>query len=182
MFAELFTGALDAIKLAPRYLAPVGLVAAALLFTPQEYLQVVGVHQLAQDYRPVLGLLLLFCAATLLVAISLALWRAVGNGWGGRKFKRHIHQRLGRLSEDEKQILRFYISQQTRANTLRIDDGIVQGLVAAGIIYRSANMGSLVDGFSHNISEIAWEYLHENHALLNGRTNTYRTDKGQRHW
>lgn len=182
MFAELFTAALDAIKLAPRYLAPIGILSAALLFTPQKYLQVVGVHQLAQDYRPVFGLLMLFCAATLVVSISVALWRATSRGWGKRKFKRRIHQRLTRLSEDEKQILRFYISQQTRSNTLRIDDGIVQGLVAAGVIYRSANMGSIVDGFSHNISEVAWEYLHENHVLLNGRTNTYRTDKGQRCW
>ena len=55
MFAELFTAALNAIKLAPRYPAPIGIVAAALVFIPQEYLQVIGVHQLAQDYRPVLG-------------------------------------------------------------------------------------------------------------------------------
>lgn len=182
MLNELLTGVLDAVKLAPRYLAPVGLVAAMLLFVPQEYLQVVGVHQLAQDYRPVLGLALLFCIATLVMLVGHALWRSTGSRWRRYKFRRCIHQRLGRLSEDEKQILRFYISQQTRANTLRIDDGVVQGLVAAGVIYRSAQIGSLVDGFSHNISEIAWKHLDKNEVLLEGSTNTYRTDKRPRYW
>jgi len=35
------------------------------------------------------------------------------------------------LTEEEKKILRFYFTKQTRSNVLRIDDGDVQGLVAA---------------------------------------------------
>jgi hypothetical protein len=89
----------------------------------------------------------------------------------------HITARLNRLTEDEKQILRYYFAKQTRANNLRVDDGTVQGLVADGIIYRSASLGTMYGGFAHNISDIAWDYLIMNPNLLEGETNFYRTDK-----
>ena len=91
-------------------------------------------------------------------------------------------KRLHSLTEDEKQILRFYIAENTRANTLRIEDGVVQGLISDRIIYQSASLGSILDGFAHNINDFAWDYLHVNPHLLEGTTNTCRTDKRRRNW
>ena len=91
-------------------------------------------------------------------------------------------ERLNRLTEDEKQILRFYLAENTRANMLRIEDGVVQGLKADGIIFQSASLGNVLEGFAHNISDFAWDYLHINPHLLDGTTNTYRTDKRRRLW
>lgn len=65
---------------------------------------------------------------------------------------------------------------------LKVDDGVVQRLVANRIIYRSASMGSLLEGFAHNITDAAWDYIHANPHILQGTTNTYRTDKRERGW
>jgi hypothetical protein len=87
-----------------------------------------------------------------------------------------IIDKLNSLTEDEKQILRYYIAKDTRTNVLRVDDGVVQGLVAAGIIYRSANVGNILEGFAHNITDLAWDYLYVHRDVLQGTTDLYRTD------
>jgi len=96
--------------------------------------------------------------------------------------RQRIAHKLSSLTEGEKQILRYYFAKDTRANTLKIDDGVVQGLVANRIIYRSASMGSILDGFAHNITDAAWNYICANPEVLQGTTNTYRTDKRERGW
>ena len=94
-----------------------------------------------------------------------------------KELKKTSLARLHRLTEDEKQILRFYFAKGTKANVLRFDDGVVQGLASAGIIYMSAPIGNMFEGFAYNISDFAWDYLHEHKELLAGTTNTSRTDK-----
>ena len=91
-----------------------------------------------------------------------------------------MYAKLENLTEEEKQIMRYYLATKSRSNTLRIDDGVVNSLVANRIIYRGASVGNMLEGFAHNISDIAWEYLHSHPELLVGSTNTYRTDKGNR--
>ena len=72
---------------------------------------------------------------------------------------------------------RYYIANKTRANKLRISDGIVTALEADGIIYRSSSIGALVTGFAFNISDVAWDYLNKHPELLAGETDDWRTDK-----
>jgi len=78
--------------------------------------------------------------------------------------------------------LRYYFAKNTRANMLKINDGVVQGLVADHIIYRSASMGDILEGFAHNITDFVWDYIHTNPKVLQGTTNFYRTDKRERGW
>jgi hypothetical protein len=182
MFAEGAKTFLEFLKLAPRYLIALGVMAAFLLFIDERLLKFIGVLEFAQSYRPVLGLTLIVTGALFLVSIAADGWALAKGWWRRRGFYRRIADRLNSLTEDEKQILRYYFAEQTRANSLRIDDGVVQGLVAEGIIYRSASVGNMLDGFAHNISDIAWEYLQAHPHLLNGTTNTYRTDKKSTYW
>lgn len=168
---------LEVLKLAPRYLVALGLTLGILILAPDEYIQRLGVSDLAKDYRQVIGISFILCVALLLVSGASGLWYAGFNWVRQWQFKRKLSKRLSRLTEDEKQILRYYISQNTRSNRLRIDDGVVQGLAGSGVIFLSATMGNALEGFAHNINEIAWDMLHENPALLIGSTNTYRTDK-----
>jgi hypothetical protein len=171
---ESFTKAL---QLAPRYLAVIAISCGVYLFAPEEWIAKLGLDNLDQKYRPYIGGVFLVSSGVVVVAI--VRWIAMF-GWACihvRGIKRKVIKRLNSLTEDEKQILRFYISQQTRANTLRVDDGIVQGLVSAGIIYRSTQIGNMLEGFSYNIQDFAWEHLHEHPNLLIGSTNTYRTDR-----
>ena len=182
MLAEAAKTFLEFLKLAPRYLIALGVMAAIILFSGEEFLKFIGVFQFAQDNRPMLGLTLVATVSLFAVSVAADLVASVKRKWRSRKFYRRVTDRLNRLTEDEKQILRYYFSEQTRANSLRIDDGVVQELVTEGIIYRSASLGNMLDGFAHNISDIAWDYLHVHPHLLNGTTNTYRTDKQPSYW
>ncbi|WP_440216648.1 superinfection exclusion B family protein [Chromobacterium piscinae] len=182
MFAEAAKTFLEFLKLAPRYLIALGVMAGFLLFANKEFLKLIGVFELAQNNRPMLGLTLVVTAALFVVSVmgdSIAL---VKQWWFRRRRYRRIEERLQRLTEDEKQILRYYLAENTRANTLRIDDGVVQGLKASGIIHLSSSMGNALEGFAHNINEFAWDYLHVHPHLLEGTTNTYRTDKQESYW
>ena len=177
MTEALIKALLDFLKLTPRYLVVFGVTSALLLFSGENFLKRIGVYQFAQDYRAWLGIIFLLSSALLIVAIPIKITKWVKQWWKNRKFFQRMTQRLHSLTEDEKQILRFYIGKQTKSNVLDISDGIVQGLVASGIIYRAASIGNLVEGFAYNISEIAWDYLHIHPELLEGSTNLYRTDK-----
>lgn len=182
MVSDFAKSALEFLKLAPRYLVSVAVAAGVLLFSPAAWLEQIGLDGFAHTNRQWLGLTFLISA----VLWGVAVVAAVG-GWIRRKaFRRsieqHVVRKLQSLTEDEKQILRYYLAKNTRANMLKIDDGVVQGLVSDRIIYRSASMGNILEGFAHNISDFAWDYLHEHPQLLLGSTNLYRTDKRESHW
>jgi len=182
MLSEIFNPILEALKLAPRYFLALGAFCAFLLFAPAEFLKHIALDDFAQNYRTALGLAFVASVSLLLVSAGLAVSRGISGWWQERQLYRRIAERLNSLTEDEKQILRFYMAEQTKANMLRIDDDVVKGLVTSGIIYRSASVGNILEGFAHNISEFAWNYLQVNPHVLNGTTNTYRTDRREGLW
>ena len=172
---------LESLKIAPRYLIAVGLVAGLILFGGTKFQETLGLPQFAKDHRAILGILFLSSIVILLVAIGSGGLDRINHFLRERKFHNGIIKRLQRLTEDEKQILRYYIAKDTRSNMLSIEDGVVQGLVSDQIIYRSATLGNTREGFAHNISDFVWDYLHVDPETLNGSTNTYRTDKRERY-
>ncbi|MFN0304475.1 MAG: superinfection exclusion B family protein [Burkholderiales bacterium] len=182
MIAEAAKAFLEFLKLAPRYLIALGVMAAVLLFASEVFLKFIGVFEFAQDNRPILGLTLVVTGALFAVSVAGDGIALVKQWWLRRHRYRRITERLNCLTEDEKQILRFYLAENTYANMLRIDDGVVQGLKANGIIFQSASLGNALEGFAHNISDFAWNYLHVHPHLLEGTTNTYRTDKRESYW
>jgi len=179
MLTEAPKALLEFLKLTPRYLIALFAMASVLLFCPEEFLKFIGVLELAKDYRAVLGIAFVVTGVLLVTSIASTMAAAFKRGARKRHFQRGIAERLNRLTEDEKEILRFYIAQNTRANMLRIDDGVVQGLVTSGIIYRSARFGDAIYGWAHNINEFAWDYLQIQPDLLDGTSNRERTDRKQ---
>ena len=177
MLADLSKSALDFLKLSPRYLFSIALISASFLFFPRLWLEAIGLYKFSEEYRQWLGLTLMISANLWVVANILALWKFLGRHARQRKMRREVVRKLTSLTEDEKQILRYYLAENTRANTLRVDDGVVRGLVTSRIIYQSASIGNLLEGFAHNLTDFAWDYLHEYPELLDGTSNYYRTDK-----
>jgi hypothetical protein len=173
---------LEVLKLAPRYLIALGVMAAVLLFADEKFLKFIGVFDFAQNNRPMLGLTLIVTSSLFVVSVWTDGISIAKRWWKNRNIYRRVTDRLNCLTEDEKQILRYYINKKTRANFLRIDDGIVQGLVAQGIIYQSSTVGTMLGGFAHNISDIAWDYLNVHPHLLDCTTDTCRTDRSRSHW
>ena len=170
------------LKLTPRHFISLGLISAVLLFADEQSLKFIGVFDFVQHYRLWLGTIFVVSIVVVAVFISADGLSVIVNWWMNRKLYERVTRRLNCLSEDEKQILRFYIANQTRTNFLRHDDEIVQDLISTGIIYYSSSPGSLFEGFAHNISDIAWEYLYKNAHLLNGTTTTIRTDDVPSAW
>ncbi|KTS98349.1 superinfection exclusion B family protein [Pseudomonas parafulva] len=182
MLADFLKFFLELLKLAPRYFVAFGITAAGLIFMPPDWLERLGLENFVVQNKQWLGLVLL---------ISTMLWTVFIVASGCNALKRWIHRRrscartirrLQSLTEGEKEILRYYLALGTRTNVLKVDDGVVQGLVSKGIIYRAASMGDLIEGFAHNITDLAWDYLHLHPEVLEGDNNRYRTDKRLRPW
>jgi len=75
------------------------------------------------------------------------------------------NQRLHKLTQDEKPILKEYIDQRVRSREFSLMNGTVAALVRNGILYRSAEDG-LVHSWAFSIEQWAFEYLDQNRALL----------------
>jgi hypothetical protein len=182
MIETFISGAVSFIKLAPRYIVGIGLIAGFMLWADSRILEELGLYEISIAFKSYLGFAIVFSGAFSFVYIFLAIKNLIIENYQKREFRKAIDKRLAALTEDEKQILRYYFAKNTRANSLRVDDGVVQGLVAARIIYRSATIGDMVDGFAFNITDYAWEQIHKNPQFLEGTTNTYQTHKVLSPW
>lgn len=182
MLAELLKFALELLKLAPRYFVAFGAAAAGLLFMPADWLSRLGLERFATENKQWLGLVLLVSTVLWGVFVVVSCWGAVKRVFYRRRNDARTIRKLQSLTEGEKEILRYYLGEGTRTNVLKVDDGVVQGLVANRIIYRAASMGNLLEGFAHNITDLAWDYLHLYPEVLIGTNNYYRTDKNPRGW
>lgn len=165
------------LKLAPRYLVAVIVFCSVLLFVEDDIAKILGVYNFTQNYRQWLGIALVGTSSLVIIDWSIKISTVIRNRVLRVKKEKSILQSLHSLTEEEKQILRYYFAKQSKSNVLRVDDGIVNGLVAKGVIFRAASQGNLVEGFAHNINELVWNYLDVNLGLLDGKTDFYRTDK-----
>jgi hypothetical protein len=106
---------------------------------------------------------LLTVGAACLVAVNLAvlLWNAVYAKWLLKREKNRIRKHLLTLTEDEQEIIGMYVRQKTRSMYLHPNDGVVEGLELAGVIYQTTIHGTLSKGFAYNLTPIAWELLDE---------------------
>lgn len=182
MNSEIIKTILDIIKLAPRYMILVTVICGALLFMSEGFSVRLGVKDLVDSQRQWLGIGLVVSVSIWGVSIFSFLWNWASGKYYGKKIHNMMIEKLCSLTENEKQILRYYLATDSRANTLKIDDGVVQELVRKRIIFQSASLGNMMEGFAHNINEAAWDYLHVHPHVLDGNTNTYRTDKREDIW
>lgn len=92
-----------------------------------------------------------------------------------QKSKKALHgkqKQLHALTPDEKAYLLPFISDKKNTEYFLVEDGIANGLVAKGILYRAATVGSTLYGFAHNLQPWAREYLEANlHLLADASTN-----------
>jgi len=169
---------LQALKFAPRYLVSLAIGCAFLLFSSESLLKNLGIYDLTQHYRAVIAIVFIFTSVLFVVDRSIAIFGWIRFRMEVSKISKARLKRLHSLTEDEKQILRFYIFQKTRTSVLRIDDGVVQGLESAGIIYQSSNIGNYLKAFAYNVTEFSWEYINQHQEILTGTTKKIRGNEG----
>ncbi len=160
-----FSKYLDWIKLSPRYLLPISIFTGIVLFGPSWLLDTLGMAGVVANYRFYFGLVFLL-STVLLVSSGLVVGFEQAAHWVLDKLLlKQRRQRLHRLSEPEKQVLRGYVYKGTPTQYFSIADGVVGGLEDAGIIYKSSNVGN-VKNWAYNIQPWAWEYLNSHPQLL----------------
>ncbi|KAB7765723.1 super-infection exclusion protein B [Xanthomonas sacchari] len=179
---EWIKGIADVLKLGPRYLFAGMVLAGGALFLPTTVHKKLGLSDWIVAYRSWVGLVFAVCAVLTALSALLWLWRRLRLAWETKQERTAIVERLQKLTEPEKQILRYYFAKNTRSNFLRHQDGVVAGLAAIGVIYLASRTGTLTEGFAYNISDYAWKIIREKPHVLLGETNFYRCDKPDSPW
>lgn len=75
----------------------------------------------------------------------------------GRRTIRIVKKRLKNLTDDEKILLRNYISDKKRTALFPMSEGIAEGLVAKKILYRPSRISLEHGVFSYNIQDLAYD-------------------------
>ena len=167
---------IEFLKLTPRYLVALWLPTAVILFAPPQFNQRLGISKFTDDYRFWIGIVFLVTSTLFITHTLTPAFAWIREAMRVHIIAKNMKRYLRGLTEDEKQILRFYIRKETKTNYLRITNGVAQGLVARGIIRRVTDIGDQLEGFAHNICDLAWDYLNEHHTLLDGTTTICKTD------
>ena len=111
MIAEIVKALIDVLKLAPRYLAAVALIAGALIFLPGSWLDLLGLQDFSTRHRSWLGLAFIVSIGICIVALASWAIDLVLGAFRKLRVRRFIVDKLNRLTEDEKQILRYYFAE-----------------------------------------------------------------------
>ncbi|WP_166212979.1 super-infection exclusion protein B [Cognatiluteimonas telluris] len=158
--------ALGWFKLPQRVLWALLLIAGLVLWGPGWFVSGLGLEAFIATYRMWLGVVfLLFLAATLPTPIQ---WVAT-KAWEWLKERRGMKARRARLhdlSSDEKEVLRYYLTNNVRTQTLDCADGIAPALERAWIIYRASNVSQGYTDFAYNIQQWALDYIREHPEVL----------------
>ena len=157
--------AIAALKLPLKIISALCIALAAVLFVGDKTLDALGLKAVVAAFRPYIG-------AVFIVSISIVAVAAIGpvisylGSWVAEAiWIRLRRKRLHELSPDEKQILAYYVGNQTRSQSLPIQSGVVNALVAETIISRGSTIGS-IRGFDYIIQPWAWSYLNKHPELL----------------
>lgn len=156
-------------NLAVKPLLAVAVASGFLLFSSAPFVAKLGMTKLIADYRSWLGLALVISCAYLLAHALVFLAQHGRDTFEARATRKARMAFLKGLTPDEKGRLVPYIHDQRASVVYQITDGVVQGLVAKGILFRSANVG-YGTAFSFNIQPWVRQEIEKNGALLDGAT------------
>lgn len=156
---------LDWIKLPTKTLAALCIVFGVMVFSGDAALENFGLEAFVEEYRAYLGVGFLATLALTAVNSLAAVWKFIYPWIAEAYWIRLGRKRLQSLTPTETEILRYYIENQTRSQSLRIQDGTVNALQREKIIIRGSSLGSL-HGFDFIIQPWAWEYLNEHPEFL----------------
>ncbi len=153
------------LKLPTKALVGVCVASGILLFSTDELLRMLGLQTLVAEYRPYVGVVFLLSLVFVLVSASGGLIQ-ITRPWVVDAYRIRIgKKRLQNLNPEERQLLAYYIKNQTRSQSLDVKSGTVNALAREHIIIRGSNLGTYY-GFDYIIQPWAWEYLNKNPHLL----------------
>lgn len=146
------------IKLSPKYLLPISLICGFLIFSNQPVLDLFGVNDLVINFRPVIGIVFLVSSTLVISDLIIKVFNHLKKYIKVRHDYKHLKDRLNKMTPDEKDIILSYLYNNSRTLYLPITNGIVNELVAFGIIYQASKVGE-VESWAFNIQPWVWNYL-----------------------
>jgi hypothetical protein len=164
--APLITTVKDA---GPKVYAAVVIATLLLLFLPANIIATMGLTEFRLSNQPIIAALLIISGSLLAVHILFGgapYAKSKLKNWSWRKATREY---LDDLTNEEKEFLGIYINGGKNTRYAPIHDGVANGLVAKGIIYRASNFsvggvpGAL---FAFNLQHYARKVLNKNRKLL----------------
>lgn len=139
------------------------------VFLPDGAITKIGLTEIKSKYGTYLGLAFFFSLSFLLAAAIYKVW----NIWIGPNLKElanlyYLKKDAKNLTDEEKEILRYFIENKTRSANLSLKNGVVLGLEQRKIIIRLGILGTdaISMSFPFNIQPWAWEYFNKNPDLL----------------
>lgn len=136
-----------------------------MLFANDKALDTLGLTTFVAESRAFIGAAFVVSVCIISVALISAIasfaWPWLAQSFRIRQHRRRLHD----LDPAEKEILAYYIDNQTRSQNLPIQSGIVNALQSEKIIVHGSTLGS-VYGFDFIIQPWAWDYLNKHPELL----------------
>jgi Super-infection exclusion protein B len=149
----------------PRFMAAICIVCFVLLCLPLRTLSALGLQGMVLKYHAHIVLVFMFSSAMLL-SYPIEYVARNSHGWAmDRIYWKRIKERLHNLSEDEKHVLRPYITNNKRTNYFYLNNGTVAELCLCRILY-IPNTRYLMSHVPHTMSDRVWKYLHKHPELL----------------
>ena len=157
---------IDWIKLPPRLIAALALTIGVLLFSPQAFVDRLGLADIVEGFRGWIGLGFLVFSALLFSHLAAWLRKACWPWIGEAILIRRGKKRLACLDDAERKLLAQFLEANSRSLSLPVDNGTVNVLVKERILFQVSRLGDFVEGFAFAIQPWAWEYLQEKRELL----------------
>src|SRR6266567_5133442 len=143
---DFLSKALEWLK-SPKRWSAVLIVCTLLLLLPSSVMQKMGLSEIRQYFLPWISLGAIFSAAVL--AVEFGAWLKIPlNSFQEQKNRKAV---LLSLTPPEMQIIADYFRKETDTQYFSMEDGIVGGLVAKGLIYLSSNISTDFTTFAYNL-------------------------------
>src|SRR5680860_653380 len=157
---------LEWLKLTPKYLFCLLVASLILMFLPNNFLELLGIKEFRDIYRPWIGLIIIVTVSFLSVHACIPLVNLAKRKYSELRIIKLGQERLNNLTPIEEYILASYLRENTRTQYFSISDGIVSELEQSFILYRSSNMSHHLYDFAYNILPWAWKYLKKHSELV----------------
>lgn len=129
---------LDFLKLPPTILAALAMVSGAVLFLPELLLYKLGLSNLPDFWKIIIGLVFLITSALLFIYLVIYMCKKVGVLYSKVAFNRNFSLDMRRLSPQEKAILMNLYKEPNLTAFLSSVDGIVARLASKTMIQVTA--------------------------------------------
>lgn len=157
---------LDFFKLTWKSYLIIFLACTTLIFVGEKARVVLGTNKIINEYRYIVGIVLVISASALIVKAIEVLVFNLRKYIKIFRFKRELLIQIDRLTPGERDIVLKYIEKNSRTIKLYVADGDVCRLEQIGFISRMTVVGDCNLEFPYVISERLWDCLKSNPRII----------------